>query len=255
MTNLWSGFCVAFSLYSAIPMPKTEWDKNTMKYALGFFPLVGVLVGALEYGWLLLSQFFKIEPILYAVIAVLIPMAVTGGIHWDGFTDTADALCSYGNQEKKLEILKDPHIGAFGVMHFVGLLLLQFGLYVQFYQAPSALLVLAFGFPFARTIGGLAIVSFPCAKNSGLAATFAKGSDKKAVRIVLVLEQLLIILLFMLVNPLAAIFAIIMDAVFLCVYRKFCLQIFGGITGDLAGFAITLCETTALVLCTAASFL
>ena len=38
----------------------------------------------------------------------LIPVWVTGGIHLDGYADTCDALSSYGDREKKLEILKDP---------------------------------------------------------------------------------------------------------------------------------------------------
>ncbi len=46
----------------------------------------------------------------------LIPVWVTGGIHLDGYADTCDALSSYGDTAKKLEILKDPHCGAFAVI-------------------------------------------------------------------------------------------------------------------------------------------
>mgnify|MGYP000107976858 CR=1 FL=1 len=41
----------------------------------------------------------------------LVPVAVTGGIHLDGYADTSDALSSYGDREKKLEILKDSTVG------------------------------------------------------------------------------------------------------------------------------------------------
>lgn len=43
------------------------------------------------------------------------PLLVTGGIHIDGFSDTMDALSSHAERQKKLEIMDDPHIGAFGV--------------------------------------------------------------------------------------------------------------------------------------------
>lgn len=46
-------------------------------------------------------------------------LLITGGIHIDGYMDTMDAVHSYGNREKKLEILKDSHIGAFAVIMLV----------------------------------------------------------------------------------------------------------------------------------------
>ena len=53
--ELFGGLLVAFGLYSALPLPQIEWKRSTMRYALGFLPLIGVLVGACEYGWLLLA--------------------------------------------------------------------------------------------------------------------------------------------------------------------------------------------------------
>ena len=53
--ELFGGLLVAFGLYSALPLPQIEWKRSTMRYALGFLPLIGVLGGACEYGWLLLA--------------------------------------------------------------------------------------------------------------------------------------------------------------------------------------------------------
>lgn len=231
-------------------MPHTEWTKHTMKYALCFLPLVGALVGGVELLWLLLAQRLGLEPVLYGVVAVLIPMALTGGIHLDGFTDTSDALCSYGDREKRLAILKDPHVGAFGVMYLVALLPLQTGLYAQFYRAPACAMALAAGFAFARTVGGGAIVSLQCAKDSGLAYIFAEGSDRKAVRVVLALELLVCMIWMFIWQPLCGVILCIMLVILLPLYRLFCMRVFGGITGDLAGFAITGAETAVLLVCT-----
>ena len=56
----------------------------------------------------------------------LIPVWITGGIHLDGYADTCDALSSYGDREKKLEILKDPHCGAFAVIRLCSYFLAYF---------------------------------------------------------------------------------------------------------------------------------
>lgn len=144
--ELFGGLLVAFGLYSALPLPQIEWKRSTMRYALGFLPLIGVLVGACEYGWLLLAGKLALSGLLYAAGAVLIPVVITGGIHLDGFADTCDALCSYGDREKRLEILKDPHVGAFAILWIGALLVAQLGLFAQVYETPASAKLLLFGY-------------------------------------------------------------------------------------------------------------
>ena len=43
----WNGFKIAFSMYSKIPMPQSQWSRENMRYALGFFPMVGLVIGLL----------------------------------------------------------------------------------------------------------------------------------------------------------------------------------------------------------------
>ncbi len=74
--ELFGGLLVAFGLYSALPLPQIEWKRSTMRYALGFLPLIGVLVGACEYGWLLLAGKLALSSLLYAAGAVLIPVVI-----------------------------------------------------------------------------------------------------------------------------------------------------------------------------------
>ena len=112
---------IAFSMYSKIPMPRIEWNKENMKYTMCFFPLIGVVTGAIIYlaGMFLDGNIFsKVHSgrLMFAAVMTLIPVFVSGGIHLDGFMDTMDALGSWGDKEKKLEILKDSHNGAFAVI-------------------------------------------------------------------------------------------------------------------------------------------
>ena len=57
---MWNSFKIAFSMYSKIPMPKTDWNKENMKYALCFFPLVGLAIGIIFYLWSLLAKFLAL---------------------------------------------------------------------------------------------------------------------------------------------------------------------------------------------------
>lgn len=113
---MWNSFKIAFSMYSKIPMPKTDWNKENMKYALCFFPLVGLAIGIIFYLWSLLAKFLALGNIFTTAIYTIIPILITGGIHMDGFVDSMDAINSYQSIERKLEILKDSHIGAFALI-------------------------------------------------------------------------------------------------------------------------------------------
>ena len=191
MKSVISGLLVAFSMYSAIPVPQVNWEKQTMRWALGFLPLIGVLIGAIEWFWFAFCMHFGAAGVFYAVIAALIPLAVSGGIHLDGLCDTCDALCSFGDREKRLNILKDPHVGAFGPLWLMAFLLAEVGCFAQIYDRPVLLPLACTGFAFARTMGGRKVVASPCAKDSGLAHIFAENSDKRAVSRMLVAEFVL----------------------------------------------------------------
>ena len=91
---MWNSFKIAFSMYSKIPMPKTDWNKENMKYALCFFPLVGLAIGIIFYLWSLLAKFLALGNIFTTAIYTIIPILITGGIHMDGFVDSMDAINS-----------------------------------------------------------------------------------------------------------------------------------------------------------------
>ena len=114
----WLGsMVIAFSMYSRIPMPKVEWTKERMRYAMCYFPLIGAVIGLVYAGYGMASEKLDIPQTAYACMGTVIPLLITGGIHMDGYLDTCDARSSYVDREKKLEILNDPHTGAFALIH------------------------------------------------------------------------------------------------------------------------------------------
>ena len=182
MGRLWNSFKIAFSMYSKIPMPKSEWTKENMRYIMCFFPLIGVIIGGLTWLWGYFGKVLVSSHVFYAAVLVLIPVAVSGGIHLDGLLDTSDALHSYQPRERKLEILKDSHAGAFAIITAVVYFLLYLGVYSEI--TLKSLPVVCIGFVLSRALGGFSIAAFPMAKNTGLAAAFSDGAQKQCVKMV-----------------------------------------------------------------------
>ncbi|MEG2259984.1 MAG: adenosylcobinamide-GDP ribazoletransferase [Oscillospiraceae bacterium] len=101
--TFFKSIAIAFSMFSKIPMPHLEWDKKSMRYMMCMFPLVGAVSGAAFFGWGMLSDILEIGAPLRAALLLLIPVAITGGIHLDGFCDTIDALSSHADRARNPE--------------------------------------------------------------------------------------------------------------------------------------------------------
>lgn len=180
-----NSFLLAFAMYSKIPMPRADWSREKMKYVMVFFPLIGAVIGLFLWGFGLLCKTLEAPDLFRAAGFTLIPLLITGGIHMDGFLDTTDALSSYQTREKKLEILKDSHTGAFAII-FCGIYLVaDLGIWSAI---PETLLpVMALSFVFSRSLSGLSVVTFKNARKDGLLATFSSSAERIVTRVLLVL--------------------------------------------------------------------
>ena len=224
---------IALSMYSKLPMPRIAWTPANTRHVMCFFPVVGILTGGCVCGVL-----------LFASVMPLLPIIINGGIHLDGMLDTIDALASYGTKEQKLEILKDPNSGAFAVIgggcYFIGCL----GLWSE--VTAQMLPVIACGYVLSRGLSGLAVVRFPSASKKGLARTFKEGTKGLHSMILLVVFILAPVGVMLCLSPgsggLAAAGA---AGTFLC-YRRMAIGKFGGVTGDLAGYFLQMCELVML---------
>lgn len=237
---IWNGFKIAFSMYSKIPMPKTDWNEKNMRYSMCFFPLIGVVIGALTYLWCFICKQLDFGSILRVAGYLVIPVLVTGGIHLDGFIDTQDALSSYKSREEKLEILKDSHIGAFALISCIVYYVIQAGIWSELDE--KSIVTLTAGFVLSRALSGYAVVSFDCAKNSGLAHAFSDASQKKVVSIVTFILALLSTQAMIFMGGMIGTSAIVGAVITFWIYRYVAYKEFGGITGDLAGWFLQLCE-------------
>ena len=160
--------CVAFAMFSALPVPRIDWNERNMRYAMAAFPLIGAVIGALCIGWQQLAIWLGVGDPLRVVVLMLIPFFVTGGIHLDGMLDTADALSSWRPMERRIEILKDSHAGAFAILICVVYFFLLYA--VTDMVTVDMLPVYAMLFVVSRSLSGLSVVSFPKMKKEGTVA-------------------------------------------------------------------------------------
>lgn len=237
---------LCFAMFSRIPIPKIDWTKENMRLIMSFFPLVGLVVGLISCAWGYLAAYFSFSSLLTGVGLTCLPVLLTGGIHLDGFCDTIDALSSHAAAERKQEILKDPHIGAFAAIYLAIYLLAYTALAAEAVYSMTFLLCYLLVHVLNRALSGLAIVFFPCARDSGLAHTFSDAAARKANGMALGIWGLVSSgLLFILGGP-GGTAAVLLSLLTLLLYRRVARRQFGGISGDLAGWFLQLSELAGL---------
>ena len=240
MKSLWNSFKIAFAMFSKIPMPQAEWTEENMRYMLCFFPFVGAAAGLLTLGVSWLGEYFGFGTGFMAMALILVPVLVTGGIHVDGLLDTSDALSSWRDREKRLEILKDSHAGAFAILICVVYFFLLYA--VTDMVTVDMLPVYAMLFVVSRSLSGLSVVSFPKMKKEGTVADFSKKAETGRIRVTLICYLVLAIAGMFILNPLYGAAAIAGAFLTFGWYYRMAMKNFGGINGDLAGWFLSNCE-------------
>jgi adenosylcobinamide-GDP ribazoletransferase len=236
---------LAFSMFSRIPVPQADWNEENRRYVLCALPLVGAVIGLGLWGWVWLCEALGLGVFLRAAGLTLLPLAVTGGIHLDGFCDTADALASNETPERKREILKDPHPGVFAVIGLVSYLLLYFGLCTELRTDAYTLLLLGMTHVLSRILCGLLVLCFPASSGKGLLSAFRESADQK--RAAACLSG------FFALCAAGLLFTgwaggLMLLAAVACMLHLFVMsrRQFGGMSGDLAGYFLQLCELSML---------
>lgn len=247
--------CIALSTYSKLPMPQVRWTDRNLRCSLCFFPLVGVILGGLFYGWLALCRALPLSGVLFACGAVCLPLLVTGGIHMDGYMDTVDALSSHAARERKLEILKDPHTGAFAVMFCGAYLLAQFGLLFELFARGAAAAVCPV-FVLSRALSAALAVGLKPARQDGMLRAYTKNvGTRVCIASSAVTAALALGGVFLLAGVWCGVCVLLLCLLTAGGYVRLALRGFGGVTGDTAGFFLQMCELLCLLGLLAGSFL
>ena len=161
-------FVMMLSFFTRIPMRATDSiDESAYRKGIKWLPVIGLLLGVATGAVSLLHVFAG--PYLAAFLAVLAYLLLTGGLHADGLADTMDAFGARRDKEKTRAILKGSHIGTFGAL---ALIVLVVGDTVGLAGAGME----AWLFPLAGRAAALLVArAFPCARPGGLGQWFIDG--------------------------------------------------------------------------------
>src|SRR5215216_473456 len=143
---------VAFGLMTTLPFIPSpqgklpdDWSAGDSGRASIWYPFVGLVIGALT--WLAWKgTIFAFPPLIGGVLTLMVWAALTGGLHLDGLADCCDGLLASTTVERRLEIMKDPHVGAFGVIGLILVLLLKASALASLSSASSFGILLAGSF-------------------------------------------------------------------------------------------------------------
>src|SRR5687767_4233985 len=163
---------IAFGLMTILPVRLPgDWSAGDSGRASVWYPLVGLVIGLLT--WLTWKGAMLLFPSLVTGIIILIAwVALTGGLHLDGLADCCDGLLVSASVERRLEIMKDPHLGAFGVTGLILVLLLKGAALATLTPAGSLGILLAASLArWCILPAGL----LPLARPSGMGADFSSG--------------------------------------------------------------------------------
>lgn len=231
-------FC-ALSLLTVLPVPSRWLDsRRPPARAMAAYPLVGLGVGvALTLAQVALQAI--LPPLISAALVVAAWAMLTGGLHLDGWADCCDALPVTAAPERRLEILRDPRLGSFGVIGLALLLIVKLAAVASLPRLSAALIL-------APTLGRWAIVNaaavFPLARAEGMAAHFHAGLGRReltwaALTAVVVCGA----------AGWSGLIAFAAAAVAFVVMGRWATVRLGGVTGDVYGAVCELVECVVLV--------
>ena len=239
MVRFFVSLAMAVSMFSIIPVPRFEWKKENMTYMLANLPFVGIIVLAAVSLWVFISESLMIGGILNAVMLTVIPLLVSGGIHMDGYLDTHDAIASYGDQEKRREILKDPHLGTFAVVWAIVYVLLYFGAVSEIGWNMDKAVILGMTAIISRAIGSFCTLNIH-SYGSGFSAMLSSASDKKISNIIVLIYFAASVGIIAVFDPALSVLMLIISVISVLAIRGIAYKYFGGMSGDLAGYVIQL---------------
>jgi len=241
-----TGFLLAVSFLTRLPVPMRKEPASGQDAgsgtaygcAMAWFPAVGLLIGAL----LVLARWaagLPFGPWLASALTLAVWVAVTGGLHLDGAVDAFDALAVAASPERRLAILKDVHVGAYGIVGAVLLLLVK---WLAIAEAPWPALLAA------SVLGRLALVyviyAFPYARPGGMGSAFKEALSTRQL-IVAVATALAAVLA--MGTWRGAVVAGVAWLAAWAVGASAARRLGGGITGDIYGLACEVVEVVALL--------
>jgi adenosylcobinamide-GDP ribazoletransferase len=217
-------------------------DENT----LAWFPLVGALLGLLVGAlWWLAAKAWP--PLPTAAVGVVGDLALTGLLHFDGLADASDGLLAPMSKERRMEVMADPAVGAFGAICVGVVLLLRFSAFASARPAP---LVVAGLWCTSRSAMVAITEVLPYARPSGLVTSFltSKRAHHMVTRAALLAGLALSVVLVLLGRGARGLYALGAEVLAMVAVSWLSWRRLGGYSGDVLGAAGVVGETVGLLI-------
>jgi adenosylcobinamide-GDP ribazoletransferase len=235
---------IAFNLLTTLPIPAPkDWQPGDSGRAAGWYPFVGFVIGVFVlFAYDYFDKYFSW--LLTPALSLTLWVILTGGLHLDGLADCCDGLLHASNAERRLEIMKDSRMGAFGGIGLILALLIK--------VSALASLPAARVFPAILLSASLArwciiLAGFqPLARAGGMGADFQSGLRKSALIWGGIIPLALVIML-----ELPGVLALGFTLLGTFLLLRFARARIGGVTGDVFGLVVEVSEIITLVVLTA----
>jgi len=246
VTLVFKGFAlrnlrIAFGLMTTLPVRlPNDWSAGDSGRAAAWYPLVGLVIGALTWlAWR--GAILAFPPSVAGIVTLIVWVVLSGGLHLDGLADCCDGMFASVTPERRLEIMKDPHIGAFGV---IGLILV---LFLKATALASLTFISSFGIMLAASLARWCILVaglLPLARpsGSGMGADFATGFRPSFILWGAIIP--LAIAFFLGIRGMLSVLAGVGATGLVLWLAK---SRIGGVTGDVFGMIVEIVETVVLV--------
>ncbi len=251
-------FLLMLSFFTRLPVPHVEYEEARYKNGIKYVPIIGLLVGFILFGLSKLIHYLKYDlgygmqignfDLIAMATLFIVYIVTTGAIHLDGVADTCDGILSGRERAKMLEIMKDSHIGVFGV---VGLMVWGASFFVLLETINQLTLILL------PVVGKSAMIlsayMAPYARKDGFGRFFSEGCRGKHGQLI---WTLIVLILVSFISPMIGGIGLNLQAALtymLCIATALSAVIvmtayfkkkLGGITGDTLGFT---CEVSQIV--------
>lgn len=234
--------CLAF--FTRLPVSVVFDRTAPLSRASQMFPVTGLVVGLIGSLTLALASMLQLPALAASILAVAAMIISTGALHEDGLADTVDGFGGSHDRERKLEIMKDSHIGTYGVLA----LILSQGLRVILIASllplglSNTIAVLIAGQMVSRASSMLVWSVLPPARNNGLSRQVGQP-DRRSLSIAWVITAIALLCLVLLgLHMFAVLVAAFASALVSYVMKGLCHRQIGGQTGDTIGATQQLCD-------------
>lgn len=233
---------LALGFLTALPVRADAPQPGDLGRAAIWFPLIGFGLGALlALAHLAFSLLFS--SLLSAALTVALWAAITGGLHLDGLADCCDGLFASATPERRLEIMRDPRLGAFGAIGLTLFIILKILAVASSPQFPIV------PFTLAAVISRwliLLVAPQPSARPGGMGAEFARGLTIPVVALA-ALAPLAFLITGGVLGAWRLLIAILLAHLVALTVIAFARARLGGVTGDVFGLTVEITELVTLL--------